>query len=145
MKISMYSVNNEKVVVELHSLGERVVENARKTMHASARRIVKEAQLNAPVDQHNLEKSIHIEKSYGERGRLEITVVAGGTVDGRDVDEYATIMHESIYALGPKSQEKQNAHPERIIGPKFLERAADKEEETLRSKMVAAIRRVIPK
>lgn len=145
MRVSMRAVNAEKVVVELHSLGERVVDNARKTMHASARRIVQEAKLNAPVDEHNLEESIHIERSYGERGRLEITVVAGGNVNGRNVDEYATLMHEGSYELGDKSKAKQAANPDRIVGPKFLERAAETEEETLAQKMIGAIRRVIPR
>lgn len=143
--ISLKNINGEKVVVELHSIGERVVENARKTMHSSAARIVTEAKLNAPIEDGELRESIHIEKDYGERGRLEITVAAGGVVNGVNVDDYVTAMHEGSYNLGPRSIQEQEADPSHIIGPKFLERAADTEEQKLESRMIAAIRRVIPK
>lgn len=139
MKIQMHS-NAGAVAQELRHTGERVVENARKVMHRAAARIVKGAKLRAPVDEHNLEESIHIEKTYGERGRLQIDVVAGGFVNGRDVDEYAVIMHESDYKLGKGSQAKQDANPGVQVGSKFLERAAEVEEEVLDRVMIAAVR-----
>lgn len=140
--IRMRALGIEKVKVELRNIGEMVVDNARKTMRASAKRIVKEAQLNAPVDDHQLEKAIHVVRDYGDRGRLEINIEVGGVVDGVNVDDYAALMHEGSYNLGPASQQKQAANPGRIIGPKFLTRAAEEEEEKLDSKMIAAIRRV---
>jgi len=116
---------NELAVAMRHAAGV-VPDAARKQMHRGADRIVNEAKKNAPVDEHNLEESIRKEKSYGERGRLQIDIVTGGSVNGVDVDQYAVIMHESDYNLGPGSQAKQAGQPE-IVGPKYLERAAMKE------------------
>lgn len=131
---------DKNVVVELRNIGDRVVDNARKVMHAAANRIVKQARRNAPVDDGQLEKSIHIEKAYGDRGRLEINVVAGGEVDGVNVDLYAAKMHESEYKLGPASRAKAAAGNQ--VGPKFLERAAEDEEARLEDYMIEAITEV---
>lgn len=147
MRMRAITRNADRVVVELHSIGERVVETARKRMHSAAQRIVKNAQLNAPVDDHQLERSIHVERSLGERGRLELTVVAGGTVDGVNVDDYATLIHENYSSMTPgeNTRAKILANPDRVIGEKFLTRAAEEEEEGLAGSMIAAIRRVVPK
>lgn len=142
--IKMKVTGATQAITRLRSIGTLVPEQARKTMHASAERIVKEARLNAPVEHGNLEQSIHVEKSYeAGRGRLMIDVVAGGIVNGRNVDDYAAVMHESTYDLGPESLAKQEAHPERLVGPKFLERAAEAEQEPLIGKMVAVITRIL--
>lgn len=133
----------EQVIAKLRSIGTRVPEGARKKMHASAQHIVDEARLNAPVEHGNLEAAIHIDRSYeAGTGRLKIDVVAGGIVGGRNVDDYAAVMHESDYELGPASQAKQQAHPERLIGPKFLERAAEAEQVPLIQQLVGVITRL---
>lgn len=143
--IRMRAHNVGKVVIELGHLGERVVDNARKTMHAAAKRIEKKAKLNAPVDEHNLEDSIRIERYTVERGRLALEVVAGGEVNGVNVDDYAALMHEGDYNLGPGSIAKQQANPDVVVGRKYLERARDEEEETLDEKMIHALRRILPR
>lgn len=147
MRFNARVKNTEKVVFELQQIGERVVDNARKTMHARARHIAREAKLNAPVDDHDLEESIHIERDTGENGRLELTITAGGTVNGVDVDDYATLIHENYESMQPgeNTLAKRAANPGRYVGGKFLERAALQEEETLMKRLVAVIRRVVPK
>lgn len=130
IKMKVSGVNELKAAMR-HAAGT-VPDAARKQMHRGADRIVKEAQKNAPVDKHNLEESIRKEKSYGDRGRLQIDIVAGGEVNGVNVDEYAVIMHESDYNLGPGSQAKQ-AGQQNIVGRKFLERAVDKEAKHMES------------
>lgn len=139
--------NTEKVVVELQSIGERVVDNARKLMHASSKKIVDRAKLMAPVDDHQLEKSIHLERSVGERGRLVLTVTAGGVVDGVNVDDYATLIHENYESMDPGegTLQKRAANPGVYIGEKFLTRAAEEEEDKLATRMIAAIRRITQK
>lgn len=137
----------EKVVVELQSIGTRVVDNARKMMHASSKRIVERAKLFAPVDDGELEASIHVERGLGENRRLQLTITAGGVVNGVNVDDYATLIHENYESMtpGPATLAKRAANPGIYVGEKFLERAAETEEETLASRMIAAIRRITQK
>ncbi|MER9176316.1 hypothetical protein NKH72_22310 [Mesorhizobium sp. M0955] len=142
--IKMKVTGVAEVKTRLRNIATLVPDTARKMMHASADRIVQEGRLNAPFEDGELEEAIHVEKSYeAGRGRLMIDVVAGGVVNGVDVDEYAAVMHESDYALGPNSLAKQAEHPERTVGRKYLERAAEDEQEPLMTKMIAAITRIV--
>lgn len=123
MKINMKVTGLNELKVAMRHAAEVVPDAARKQMRRGAVRIVDNAKKMAPVDEHNLEESIRQEKSYGYRNRLQIDIVAGGEVNGVNVDDYAVIMHESDYNLGPKSRQKQAGQTE-MVGPKFLERAA---------------------
>jgi hypothetical protein len=124
MKVSGIS----QTVAGLKHLGERVPDNARKAMHRLADNIVKDAKLFTPVDEHNLEESIRKEVTYGYRGRLQIEIVAGGMVNGVNVDQYVARIHENYEALNPGSGTiaKRNANPGVYIGEKFLSRAMTK-------------------
>lgn len=77
---------------------------------------------------HELERSHRIEEQYGNRGRLEATVVVGGNVGGVDVDLYATWMHEGPYSLGKASLAKAAASG-KFVGERFLERALEEHED----------------
>lgn len=102
--------------------------------------IVKEAQANAPVDTHNLESAIHISERTTRRNNIAINIeVSGVGDDGRDVAEYAMVMHESFYNLGPLSIEKQASDSNHIIGRKYLERAVDKQKPAI----IAAISKAV--
>ena len=122
-----------KVIADLRNIGETVERNARKVMHARANVIVKEAKLNAPEDTHALEDSIRKEVDYEYRGRLHISVVMGGSVDGVNVDAYAYEVHEhySAMGVGPGTMAKRIANPGRLVGEKFLTRAAEGQQEAL--------------
>ena len=134
-----------QLLAEMRSVGQRVPENARKTMHRNADVIVREAQLNTPVDKHNLELSIRKEVAYGFRGRLQIDIVAGGFVNGVDVDRYILEVHENYDSRkpGPGTLAKMAANPGRLIGAQFLERALRAQEEKLRPQMIEAVLRGI--
>jgi HK97 gp10 family phage protein len=127
MQIKMNVTGLNDLVLKLRNTAERVSDTARKTMHRGADKIVKEAKLNCPVDEGNLEASIKKEVAYGERGRLEIDVAVGGTINGVNVDEYATEVHEHYEGMkpGPGTQAKREANPGRYVGEKFLTRAAE--------------------
>ena len=120
---------DQTVIAMLRALAVKVPENARKTMYRAADRVVKEAQLNTPVDEHNLEESIRKVVSYENRGRLQIQIQFGGMVNGVNVDEYALRVHENYddNRPGPGTQAKRAANPGRYIGRKFLERAITEE------------------
>lgn len=139
--IKMHVTGANRLAAELRNVGERVVENARKTMNASALRVVKQAKINAPVDDHELEDSIHIEKTYADRGRLQIEIVAGGIVRGVDVDDYAAIIHEDYASMtpGPKTVEKRLQHPSAYIGEGFLERALQNENDKLTARLIGVV------
>jgi len=141
MKITTKVYGAQDLIVSLRNTGKRVVESARKTMHRGADAIVSEAQLNTPVDKHNLEQSIQKEISYGDRGRLEIDIVVGGFVNGVNVDTYAIQVHENYQSMnpGPGTLAKRLANPGRYVGEKFLERALEDQRERFEKVMINAV------
>jgi hypothetical protein len=128
----------DEVILQLRNLAETVPDKARKTLHRGADEIVKLAKLQAPVDKHNLEDSIHKEVKYEDNRRLAIDVVAGGEVNGVDVDQYAAMIHEHYSSMKPGKNTiaKMAANPGVIVGEKFLERAYEKIEEKLNKDMI---------
>jgi hypothetical protein len=145
--ITFKDIGTGAVIQYLNHAADKVADSARKSMHRSADRIVKRAQLFAPVDEHNLEESIRKQVTYETRGRLKIDVVAGGFINGVDVDEYAARIHEAYPEdrPGKGTQDKRDANPGVHIGGKFLERAAKEEEKKLTQAMIASIQSEIPK
>ncbi|AMB48264.1 HK97 gp10 family phage protein [Methylobacterium sp. AMS5] len=132
----------EGVMAMLRNVAEKVPENARKTMHRGADTIVREAKLNAPVDKHNLEESIRKEVNYtGLRRRLSISIVAGGQVNGVDVDEYAMEVHENYDDArpGPGTAAKRDANPGRQIGSHYLTRAVEDQKAKLEKAVIQAV------
>lgn len=127
-------------ILRLRNIGPRVHENARKTMHAAADRIVALARKMAPVDEGNLEAAIQKQIAYdaSNRGRLMIDVVILSEVNGVAVEDYATFMHEGVYKLGPKSEAKQ-AREGVVVGRGFLDRAAEPEKEKLQQRMIGVV------
>ena len=140
-RIIMKTQGIPELIVSLRHTGERVADTARKHMHRIADRIVKEARLNAPVDKHNLEESIHKEVDYGYRGRLNISIVMGGVVNGVNVDKYVLEVHESISRMkpGPNTLAKMAANPGRKIGEKFLERALEENQDKLEKALIEGV------
>ena len=108
-----------------------------------------------PEDEGLLRDSIRIEKSYGDRGRLQIDIVAGGqtvtTSRGRtiDLDQYAVLVHEAYetqvapYGPGENTARKMARHPDAIIGSGFLTRAGEKERENIERVLGEEITRII--
>lgn len=130
----------KETILRLRNIGDRVHENARKTMHRAADRIAKRAAQMAPVDKHNLEEAIEKRVTYeGPKGRLAIDVGIKDSVNGVDVSQYAVIMHEGYYELGPKSEEKQVRTGVKV-GRDFLTRAAKEEQEKLAARMIAGVK-----
>ncbi len=140
MKTNVKITGLSELAVILRHAGERVPDKARKTMHRGADKIVEEARLNAPVDEHNLENSIRKERNYSYRGLL-ISIEVGGYVNGVNVDEYAMRVHEDYIEdkPGPGTKEKRRANPGRHVGGKFLERALLEQEKKLHASMVEAV------
>lgn len=140
MDIKMGVTGIEEVYVALRHEAERVADSARKTMHRATDRIVREAQLNAPVDKHNLEKSIRKEKVSEGNERLALNVTMGGYVNGVNVDAYAVEVHENYDDArpGPETQAKRDANPGRHVGRKFLERAVAEELPKLEKALISA-------
>lgn len=141
MKMGMSVSGADALVLQLRHVSQTVPDKARKTMHRAADRIVKEAKLNAPVDDKELEDSIRKEISYEARGRLKIDIVMGGMVRGVDVDRYAVAIHENYeaYKAGKNTIAKRAANPGRYIGSKFLTRAGDKEKDKLMQDMITTV------
>lgn len=131
MEVKIRAAGFGEVRSMLRSIGEKVPDIARGTFKRAAERIVKQAKINVPEETGALMDSIRIEKTYGDRGRLQIDIVAGGG----ELDQYALLVHEAYetavaYVKGPgkRTLEKMAEHPEAQIGSGFLRRAAEEEE-----------------
>ncbi|MFA9261787.1 MAG: HK97 gp10 family phage protein [Undibacterium sp.] len=142
MKIKINVRGDKNLIAQLKNDTAIVLDASSKFMKRAAERIAKEAAMNAPVDLHNLEKSIHVVKSIGENSRrLAIRVIAGGVVNGVNVDEYATKVHENYddENPGPGTASKRAANPGRHIGSKFLENAVKSEREGIEQRALLAV------
>jgi hypothetical protein len=135
----------EELMTRLRITADSVGGAARKVMHRAADRIVKNAKLNCPVDDGRLEQSIHKEVKYGYRNQLAIDIVADGVIDGKDVGEYAAIIHEHYESFkpGPGTIAKRAANPGRHVGSKYLQRALEEEQERLTQQIEKAMQREI--
>ena len=132
----------DELVVMLQAAGARVKESTRKVMNREAPKIVERAKLFCPVDTGELEESIHMEKGYEEdSGRLMIAIVAGGEVNGVNVDAYAALIHENYESMkpGPNTIAKREANPGVYIGSKFLTRAAMESEDKLKKAVIQVV------
>jgi hypothetical protein len=131
----------DQLLITLQHGGEKVKDNARKVMKREADKIQERAVLYAPVDDGQLERSIHLEKGYEDNGRLMIAVVAGGIVDGINVDAYAALIHENYESMkpGPNTIAKRDANPGVYVGGKFLDRAAKDSAETLEKAIIKVV------
>lgn len=147
----------EKVIGTFRQVGERVVSGARQMMHRAADKVLEDAKINAPEDFGDLAASIRKEVvSRGERGRLEIDIVVGGQSAGADIDRYAELMHENYDSIIAESETdahgrvrrartkaKQAAHPDHIVGGKFLDRALEAQRGKLEPKMTELVTVII--
>ncbi|MDE4297089.1 hypothetical protein PXK56_18030 [Phaeobacter gallaeciensis] len=139
----------------LRNIARRVPDVARGQMKRSAARVVKLAQIMVPEDEGHLKDSIRIEKSYGYRGRLEISIIAGKQMvtrhNGKTVslDQYALLVHEAYETAvapngpGEGTKAKMAAHPTIKIGSGFLFRALESEKESFNRVMAEVIDKVI--
>jgi len=143
MKSGIKITGLNEIYLALNHAAERVADGARKAMHRGADEIVREAKLNTPVDEHNLEESIRKEVTYGFRGRLVINVIMGGMVNGVNVDNYAVEVHENYSQMkpGPGTVAKRQANPQRYVGEKFLERAGKDVRARLERNAIQVVRR----
>jgi hypothetical protein len=122
----------EDFIEELQESTALTRREAKKVMREGAKEIMEASRQMCPVDLHNLEEAHHIEEIRSSRDNLELEIDVGGFVGGRNVDDYAMVMHESTYKLGPGSQAKDASNPpDRPVGPQFLSRAVDLFEEKL--------------
>lgn len=120
---------NGPVSLLLEQDGKKAVRGGADLLRKAAQEIANRAVEYAPVDKSNLEQAIHVnEDRGGQNRRVRTYVEVGGVVNGVNVDQYATQMHEGVYNLGPKSVEKAQ-RTGKPVGRKYLERAADELEE----------------
>lgn len=153
MKVGMRVKGVDKVRAELRHTQERVVDTARGAMRRAALRIRDEARINAPRDKWNLEEAIQIIRTIGDRGRLQLDIDIVPSVNGVNVAQYALIIHENYESIirepNPDplarqgTKDKQRQYPDHVIGEKFLQRAAEKEQSTLTKHLVSVITKAI--
>ena len=139
MGIEMYGA--DRVIAMLRNMAIKVPDNASRTMHSGADKIVDRAKLFCPRDTGALEDSIHQETTYGTRRRLQIDVIAGEGLD------YATLIHENYNELfpipGPNTRLKMEQNPGVDIGEKFLTRAADEQAPRMATKIIEIVEAIV--
>lgn len=141
MTMLMKLFGADQLMARLRSLADKVPGNGRKVMHRAADKIVLRAKLFTPVDDGNLEDSIRKEATYEDRRRLAIDIVAGGYMNGVDVDAYASEINENYSSMhpGPNTIAKMDANPGVIIGEHFIDRAIDEQRDKLGKAIISAV------
>jgi len=153
VKIGLNVKGVDQVRTELRHTADRVVDSARGAMRRAAIRIRDEARINAPRDKWNLEEAIQIVRTVGTRGRLQLDIDIVPTINGVNVHQYALLIHENYNSIivEPNSdplarqgtKEKQAQYPGHVIGEKFLQRAAEKEQGKLTKHLVSVVTQAI--
>lgn len=134
----------EALKVALDNLASTASSTTFSVMLAGAKAIQKKARMYAPVDKHNLEKSIQIERVESETtGRKAINVGVDESMvvphrPSKTVGDYAKRMHEGSYNLGEKSLKKQKRLGV-VVGRKYLQRAMKEEKAAIQTRMEQAI------
>ena len=114
--------NLSEVSIMFDMMDRNIPRQAREVLKSGAQTIVDQAIAFAPVDKHNLEKAIKLLPFQGNQYSLRIVIDVGGFVGGRNVDEYAAIVHEYPWSKrGPLTRVKSPS-----AGPRYLTRAFEK-------------------
>lgn len=135
MEIKLNITGVDEVAVELRNTAEKLHSHSARELTRLGDRIVKRARNYAPEDKGNLVASIRAEKTKDERGRVQIDILAGGEVNGVNVDQYLLPVHENYedmlygpYGKGPsdKTKIKMAKFPGKV-GSKFIDTAVKDE------------------
>lgn len=119
--MGMKITNLAEVTTMFNLMANEVPEAAREVLKKGAKEIRDTAKAYAPVDEHRLEKAIHILPYQGNQYMLRVTIDVGGVINGRSVDEYAAIVHEYTWSKrGPLTRLKGPK-----AGPRYLVRAVE--------------------
>jgi hypothetical protein len=143
-----------ELLVTLQNIEQRATKAGFEALKEAAEKVQDFAKRGAPREFGPLEESITLEVTGGERDargrftRREIVVFVDENYPaperpGGVVGVYAVRMHEGEYGLGLLSLQKQMADPEVEVGPKFLERAADRVAGEVETKVAGRVRSAI--
>ena len=129
-------ITNMTEVMTMFRLADmEVTKEARDVVKQYAEIIRETTRAFAPVDEHRLEKAIKVLPSKGNRHYLQVTIGVGGVVNGRDVSEYAAIVHEYPWEKrGPLTRMKGPR-----AGPRYLRRAVEHHRKDLQRDLKIAV------
>lgn len=129
------------LVAALKRIERDVVRAASAEIHRQGEAIMQASQLNAPVDEGDLEAAHSVETKQRPGGSTTVVGVGGG-----EVDVYAMQMHEGLspygsgaFQPGPKTIAKG---PQ--AGGKFLERAFNDQKDEIAPAVADAVRKALP-
>lgn len=131
-----------ELLSRLSNTAERSSRGAREELKAGAEAIMQRSKSYAPVDEGNLEDAHQVvtvvDDAMSGRHAFEVGVREDHPASGgKEVGDYAFIMHEGVYNLGPKSQEKNAGFGK--VGRKFMERAFIELTPEVKAKVEAAV------
>lgn len=149
----------DSLTMTLTQIGERAIRGISDVMKEEGEKIRDLARANAPVDEGDLERAIKMEaERTGINGRTQVYVYVDESVtgeDGKEVGEYAKLMHEGLAPYGtglagdvnnpdyPGSKSKLKAAMGYDVGGKFLTRALADRYDILMAKVRAIANRVL--
>lgn len=155
--LSWGEFNFDDLYQELLASDTSTRRDAKAVLRSTAKEIMKASQQMAPLDEGDLEEAHRIDTVRLNEDFIELEISVGGIVNGVDVDEYATIMHEGLAPFGSgtagevqqyigktgrlsSSFLKNASNPsDRQVGGKFLERAVAIFEKPLMSRLSAIL------
>lgn len=144
----------KELLLSLQNTEDKATKAGFDALKEEAEKVQDFAKRGAPREYGPLEESITLEVVDGGRNaqgrftRRQIVVFVDENYPaperpGGVVGVYAVRMHEGEYGLGLESLQKQMADPEVEVGPKFLERAADRVANEVEPNVAARVRGVI--
>lgn len=113
----------KNLVTKFRTARQKITPAIKQATKEAAEIVRDESEENAPVLTGRLESS-HKVNEVSSAPDVAIYTVTFRAINPETGEDYGTLMHESIYNLGPESQKKQKANGHKV-GRKFLERATD--------------------
>jgi len=133
--MGMQITNLSEVEHMFRLVDKEVNEETRRVFKEYVTKIHKTAREFAPVDEYRLERAIKVEPMRSNQYSMKAIISVGGVIDGRLVDEYATIVHEyQWHKRGPKTRAKSNR-----AGPRYMTRAVKEHEKDMIRELGAAM------
>lgn len=130
LKLEGFDSSLQSILTSLTKSAEKVKHATKDGVKAVCKKIQDEAVKRSPIDEGDLQESITTDMDEGATADKVVGYVH--VPANSPASDYAMVMHEGEYNLGPASAQKQAAS-DVTVGRKFLERAATENEEALKA------------
>lgn len=144
---SSVRVTRRQLILKMEQVGKKAVKGVSDVFQDEGERIRDLARLYAPVDEGDLESAIVKETSRtGINRRAVVSVYVDEShvaADGTPLSEYAKLMHNTVYQLGPKSLIKETYVGLGKVGTGFLKRAVEERRAAIYEKAANKVQKLL--